>query len=1329
MFIEGPLSSGKTSKVIEYFLELINNGISSSEILVICASSFKRQKFIDVVRDALTHSDIKAYGSFPVYTYNGIVYNSILDNWPLVESTIPAKLGDRQLLPDLSGLESTEYLLKLLINNSKAKFNDYYSGINLLHQLLRRYRLITENKLLPQEIKTASELLNQAYAEDADKLLTELKSKTVSLRCFDYLRQTNIFSYLIESNKIKDFDNVKYLIVDDFDELSYSAQDFVKYLMPKVQDFYITADPNGGSRMGYLCAYPQGWEDLKKIYKAKPVQYHTSSKMFEDAEKLLNNIKHNFSQKLDNIAFTSDSKRIEMLDSVQNTLTKLLETLPLQEISIIIPAVDENIKCTLVKFFREKNLNYQFLSGSKKLLEDKLIFGSIIIAQLINEKWKFVPSTFEIRTLLTDFLNIPTHLIKEILDKYNKKKKLDEKCSISIKYFDDKYKNLLNSINLIKTKELSLYDQLIEIFTALILPEINEDSNVGNLNSMLKSLDDFMKLINKLNDAEKPINPQQEWLMLIKNTVVTDNPRFAADIDPESIVIATPQKIVDMEYKTKYQLWLDVSSLSWTKDDTGPLYNSWVFQKDWHGQEYTPELHKKLTMNKTAHLLRKLVLCAEDKIYAFSSQLDTSGNENIGLLPQYISVEDPALSSDFKVIIPRPDQKPVVDYNGGYMAVPAVPGAGKTTIMQGLIIELIKKGVKPDEILVLTYMESAARLFLEKVKKNCKGLEVFPYISTIHGLAYRIIQEENNFTKLGLDSDFDICDEAQRSKIINEVCLANMPFGEDDEAKWIDINLKAISKAKLSGLTYQNLEEYLANNNNQQIEEFLPVFKAYSINLAEKSLIDFDDLLAMATKLLKEYPQIRAYYQKQYRYIIEDEAQDSSKIQQDLILMISDYYGNLIRCGDTNQAITTTFSNADVQGFRDYIQQNHKVEMLTSQRCAKSIYELANYLIDWAKSQNILKDAFLDLKMQPVEGCNPDIENNIAFKIHENTFDEKNWVVEKIKELKSLNNDFTFGILTRTNKQAFEWSNYLNNNDIKFICMTDTLNQRKVFKIVVKLLEFLVNPWKNNLVIELYEELIEFKYIKKDFDSINFLKSQMGSPFISYNPVDLPSEVLAEFWWELDYWMNKAYLLPEELVIEIGDYYFKSVSDRSNVYLLAALIKKFRQSFNDYSDSSKIVDLPEVVKSLKQLGKKNKIGGVKFFNEYDDDSNYLGGFVQVMTVHKAKGNEFDVVFVPEMNEDSFSYAITPDRIKIKPENALLEKLDEISGFETHKSDFEVKQEQIQECLRLIYVAITRAKKYLYMSSSYKRVGNKGIMYNNIPACVLKEFIEKYPEKN
>jgi len=1333
MFIEGPLKSGKTSIFVDKYIELIKSGISSREILIICANSYKKRILFDKIKAELVENSLDHTGNIPVFTFNGIVYNSVQNNWPVIEEKILKDPENSVIIPNLCGLETTEYILKNCIkvvneeSKDKIGFKDYYSELNLIHQLLRRYRLFTENDLEDSEIQEKTRLSKEAFVQESARALEILKEKTSMVRSIDYLKQTEFFLTLIKNNLINDFEQINYLFADDIDELSYSAQYFIKYLMPKVKDFYLAADPQGGARRGYLCAYPEGWQEIKQARKA--ISLNCKKQIYKDADALFNAVKDDLNAALSCIKLENSIKKVEMIDNVLEKVKDLifLGHVSPEDIIIVTPSIDENTKFSLSEFFALHKIKYQFLSGSKKIIDNPYVYGSLIIAQLVNKKWKFNPSEFEIRLLLTGLLNFPVVICGEITQYYKKHKKLDENITLSSKDLDDKYKNLISTIKYLEEGNCNLQEQFAVIFTRILAPELTIDSDISDFNIMLKSLKSFYEVINKLDNSEIPKIPEKDWVIQIKNTVVSDNPPLMPDIKENSVLISTPQKIVDFELESKYQIWLDVSSSAWTKDDTGPLYNSWVFQKNWHEEEYSQEIHRKLTLNKTAHVLRKLVLCANEAVFAYSSELDNVGNENTGRLAYYLNQDMCQIDQNYKKIIPRKDQEPIVKYTGGKLAVPAVPGAGKTTIMQALIIELIKRRVKPSEIMVITYMESAARNFLDRIKRSCPNLKEMPYISTIHGLAYKILLYDDNFIKLGFDQNLEICDDTAKVKIIQDICLKYIPTGES-EYNWIDLNTRAISKAKLGDLHYITIKKYLNSHTCQQLEEFLPVYTEYYTTLREKNMVDFDDLLVMSVKLLKKYPEIRRMYQMQYRYVIEDEAQDSSKIQQELISIISGYHGNLVRCGDPNQAIMNTFTNADVQGFRDFIENNQSINMVSSQRCAKEIYELANQLVKWSYTQDDLKKSFLEIYMEPVEGANPQVQDAVNFNIFDSTDEEKIKVLYEIKKLREENPDYTFGILLKKNDAVVDWARFLERHGLPVICYTDSLKQKKVFRFILSFLEVLENPWENKNIVSLYEEFIQLKFYRKDFDSIDFIKNKIRSPFISFELSDLMTENLVNFWADVYYWLEFSSLTPEELVVKLGNYYFKDIVDKSNVYLLAALIKKYKNSFNDFSETSKTVNLPEIIAHFKMLKDLKRVSGVRFFTEQEEDGSALAGYVQLMTIHKSKGNEFDAVFIPEMHESMYNYTITPENVQIKPENILLEKLNELGENKTEKTTSRIQLDQVEENMRVIYVGITRAKKKLYMSSTKRLVNKWGKSFDNQPSKVLEYFISlKHPE--
>ncbi|MEI7474197.1 MAG: ATP-dependent helicase [bacterium] len=1313
MLITGELGAGKTSYLVEQYCNIVMSGISPSEIMVICQNKHKQNDFTSRVLTQLSKLGYNQSANFNIRTFNGIVYNFIFDNWSYIEQKI-VKLNDKsEIFPNLCGLESTEYLLRNIINvinqrkDVSDSFRDYLSSHNLLHQILRRYSLIIQNNLSDYEINNANSILNETHTQQVEEAIKSIKKQELVLRHFDYLRQTEIFSSVFQE-RFDYFKDIKYLFVDDFDEIPYVAQNFIREIRLKSEKFYISADLNGGSRRGYLCAYPEGLDEIKNIENIRTVKLTKPNKMQDDAEKLFVAIKSNISAKLDNFYHDNLLWRTDMIKNAMIKITDLVaDGVDFNEIVVVAPDFDICMKYSLQEFFEQNSYNYQFFSGSKKLIDDKIVKSVLIIAQIINKEWYLFPSKSELSELFSFLWNYAVNKADIYQNKRLNSKSL-KSLVFGIEELDVKYAEFLSKIEEISEENLDIYSQLGVIFTKIILPIIDENTQLNDFNNLLKSLREFQELIIKLGKELK--NEEREWIIQIKSTVVSDNPAVAEEINENAIKIATPQKVVDLELHSNYQIWIDTSSNSWIKDDTGPLYNSWMLRKNCAISDYTPDIHRKLTLEKSAHLLRKLVLCSKEHIYCYSSDYDSTGRENAyGGIVLFLGQIIETAVKDFN-FTPREDQKDIIDYKGGMLAVPAVPGAGKTTVMQGLIHKLIKDGTPPEKILVLTYMDSAAENIREKIKSFC-GSEL-PHVSTIHSLALKILKENDNYSRLGLEYDFNICDGDLRPQIINERCGIFLPTGEDLK-KWTEMIDKGIIYAKQNGLSVEKIEKSPLAKKNQIISEFLPIYRDYQQFLKSRNMIDFDDVLYLCSNLLKENKEVRAYYQDKFTYVIEDEAQDSSEIQQRILSCICEKHKNLIRCGDVNQAITTTFSNADVEGFKSFINENNKVEMDCSQRCAEGIYTLANELIKFSREDSMFSDAFYEIYMKPVKNSNPVNKDNLCFKTFETSEEEKDYITSKIKKIIKENPNNSVAVLLRNNFQVLSWASLLESNEIPFICKTDSLKQKKVFRFLLSYLKFLAAPHNKDRVVELFNVLTSYKLYKKDFVSLNFLNN-LGSPFLAFKTYELPTEELIRFKLDLEYWLYFASLPVEELVIKLGHYYFIDTLDRANMHLFALFVKKFREKETDYQRNI-TVGLFEIVKYFEELGRKDI--RIKYFEEEEEN---IQGQTCLMTVHKAKGLGFDVVFMPSMHEDGYSYSVSPDKTISSSKHKLTKELDKIMELKTDYADNRIMQ--CNEHLRLIYVGITRAKRQLYMTSYYKNDGAAWLDEKQ-PSKILNYFAE------
>lgn len=1243
----------RTKVLVEKYTELISAGVKPSEILVLVQNSTLKKQFVDKI---LENIKIDAIEKLNVHSFFSIVYNTLIENWCFIENAIPS--DKHFILPNLVGLEVSQFLLKDILKHVEVK--GYNSKKSLLHQIFRRYSLIVQNHLSNEQIQERSKILKESFADDAELIIKKLLSSTLKSRSLDYLRQTLIFNHVYKHTDY--FKNIKYLLVDDADEMTPVCFDFISYLKPQLKDWIICFDSLGSSRCGYLSADTSIECKLIHLFN-EDVQ--TDVNIFSQGEIIFSNILENKHERLENFTLTSLSKRAEILDftieKIQNLFKKNVSA---RDITIITPLQDDMLRFTLEENLKH-SCNLMFLSGSEKLIDNPLVKASLGILKLMLG---IEISEMDLRVILSDYLGIPLKYCCPIFEGY---KKTGGFPPISLEFYNEKYQKFIEVFEEVKEKNTKLSTKVFDLFYKLV--DFADETKINKFNFFIKQLRDFESVLG----AKTVIERADEIITQIENSIIAENPSTTLEIGENDLVIATPQKIIDNKISSKYQFWLDVSHSDWVKTDTGPLYNAWVFQADWTKDEYTVEDDIFLAKQKTARILRKLLLLAQEHVWACSSLFDPSGVENLGGIEDYLAGEanedDNNAKPVFK-IIPRDDQKPVLDYKKGSMAISAVPGAGKTTILLALIIKLIERGVIPTNIFVLTYMDSAARNFRERIKNMCPNTTLLPNISTIHGLALKIIKENSNFERLNLSADFDICDDTQRMRIIKGI-TGKFTKTEADEFD------RAISVLKLQE------GDISKPSSDKKIEKFKTFFKEYQAQLREANLIDYDDILIMSVKLLENNPDILEYYQNICEYIIEDEAQDSSGVQQRLIGLLSGKHKNLIRCGDINQAITTTFSNADVEGFRRFIAEaDTTVEMNHSQRCTQDVMTLANNLVNFGNE--ILPKAFFTSYMQGVTGKNPVSENAIFSRVFENAFAERNFVLKEIKNILTRNKNATIGILLRNNYQVASWAGFINDAGLKSITRSESLGQKGVFNTIFSILKFIQNPFDNEVLVSTYETLADLGFYKQRLQ-LEIRASE--KPFIEKDGDDIESAALAQFLWDMQYWLNSSTLPLEELVIRIGLFYYTSDIEKSNVYLIAILVKRLNASGK--------FDL--TLQRLEELAKKPTLSGFKFFSE-EEDKDAMRGKVQIMTLHKSKGDEFEYVFLPEMAEKNLSIDVS--KAKTKASTIFMEEVRAFNPSYKSKSELELREFNSEESLRLLYVAITRAQLKLYITTSAKAKG-------------------------
>ncbi|MCJ7733028.1 MAG: UvrD-helicase domain-containing protein, partial [Anaerolineales bacterium] len=317
---------------------------------------------------------------------------------------------------------------------------------------------------------------------------------------------------------------------------------------------------------------------------------------------------------------------------------------------------------------------------------------------------------------------------------------------------------------------------------------------------------------------------------------------------------------------------------------------------------------------------------------------------------------------------PRPAQKDILTYRGGTMGVSAVPGSGKTWTLSYLAAELIYSGCLLDdqEVLVVTLVNSAVINFSQRISSFLVGFGLLPSmgyrVRTLHGLAHDIVKERPELA--GLDNSFQIIDEREADRIREDAVynwLQKNPHQidsylfEDLNTKKIEsllqkqipdllnqISLQFIRTAKNLQLSPETIQKSLESSTQHLplVNLGLDIYSAYQRNLEFRGAVDFDDLINKAYQVLTYDSALLNRLQDKWPFILEDEAQDSSLLQQRILGLLADQGNqkNWVRVGDPNQAIYESFTTADPKLLNEFISSADRKYLLpNSGRNTKTI--------------------------------------------------------------------------------------------------------------------------------------------------------------------------------------------------------------------------------------------------------------------------------------------------------------------------------------------------------------------------------------------------------
>lgn len=596
-------------------------------------------------------------------------------------------------------------------------------------------------------------------------------------------------------------------------------------------------------------------------------------------------------------------------------------------------------------------------------------------------------------------------------------------------------------------------------------------------------------------------------------------------------------------------------------------------------------------------------------------------------------------------------QREAVLETEGPVLIVAGAGAGKTKTITHRIFHLIKTGIPADQILAITFTNKAAKEMKERVEKLCQEDENHstgtigqrPFIGTFHSLGVHIIKQ--NHSRIGISKFFTIFDRGDSKKLVKEA-LVNKNF----DPKQYDPGkiLNTISREKGKGVT---ANKYAEDINSDYFPKIVAtVWLEYEKLLRREQALDFDDLLLVAAELLKNDISVREMYQKKWRYIHVDEYQDTNVVQYRIVKMLSETNRNLCVVGDADQNIYS-WRGADISNILKFEKDfpDAKVVLLEENyRSSKTILSAANEIIKKNKvriEKNLFTQKESGEKIGVFEGWN---ETQEAYFVANKT---KSLLEEGVEPSE-------IAILYRANFQSRTLEEAFVSLGIPYSMIGVKFFERKEIKDVLSYLRAALNrdSWTDIARI------------------INFPARGIGGATLEKFRAGQTEKITAGTRKKLDNFVNLLDRIAQKA---------KSAPPSETIkYLLKETGLEETLARGGEDDAERWENIMELVTLASRYDDNPPIEGIEIFlgdaalasNEESPEDKQSA--VKLMTVHSAKGLEFDFVFITGLEQGLFPH----------------KKMNEA----------DISQHEAEEERRLFYVALTRARKKIYLTHSQIR---------------------------
>jgi DNA helicase-2/ATP-dependent DNA helicase PcrA len=751
------------------------------------------------------------------------------------------------------------------------------------------------------------------------------------------------------------------------------------------------------------------------------------------------------------------------------------------------------------------------------------------------------------------------------------------------------------------------------------------------------------------------------------------------------------------------------------------------------------------------------------------------------------------------VFRPRKSQQAVLEYSGGKMGVLAVPGSGKTHTLAALAARLVQEEIEDDqEVLIVTLVNSAVENFKLRInhllaRSERHLLPGYGYrVRTLHGLAHDVVRERPGL--VGLSEDFGIIDERQASAVHRDAVeswlranpgMANAYLSRDlegNQAEWIlqnrwpplvaEVAAAFVKRAKDLQLTPAVLLSRLAEHPDDSrlalARMCSEIYADYQRSLAYRGVVDFDDLIRLGLDALERDPDYLARLQQRWPFVLEDEAQDSSRLQQEILGRLSRAGGNWVRVGDPNQAIYQTFTTADPKLLIEFVGQDGEGtlrELPESGRSQPAIIDLANHLIDWVRESHPTEAVRKALTPPYVEPTGPgDPQPNppadpggIRLVDRELTPQQELQFVSEslarwLREQEALPEQErqTCAVLAPRNRRGTEVVQLLRHLDVPYVELLRSTNiTRQTAGALGNLLRALADPISAKKLDTAFrvwrrddrdqdEEAERVKRVARRIRGCPaveaYLWPRADHDWLAQLDGELAEderELLEAFQPVARRWHRAAALPIDQLILTLAADLFQEPSELALAHKLALLLR-------DVAETHPAYRLTELVEELGVIARNER----RFLGFDVEDGGFEPppGVVTVATMHKAKGLEWDRVYLMSVNNYNFPSGLPHDqylserwfiRGQLNLEAEALAQLQALASSapdhrqpapEPGEATSEAREEYVAERLRLLYVGITRARRELYMT--WNTGPRRDKLQPAVPLMALLDYLHK-----